>query len=463
MQIDELRLQLKEANDRSHETLAKAQAEKRDLTTEEEADLDGLIAASERIQANIDRLEKLGEQTERLNTSNGRKTAPDQPQPPQRADDADEQPTRHLTQPRPRISVIERGNGGFPSLGEFAYHVRLACSRGSRVDPRLERLASPTIYGNESSGADGGFAVPPDFRTAIMNLIGAEDSLLSRCDQVTTNSNTFTAPVDETTPWQTSGGIQAYWTGEGDTKTQSKPLLSERTVKLNKLIALVPMTDELLEDASAMDAYLRRKAPEKIAFKVNAAILNGTGVGMPLGILRSPALITVAEESGQVASTLVGNNIIKMWSRLYGPCRANAVWIVNQEIEPQLYKLSIPGTDNTGNAVTGWGALVYMPAGGLSSQPYGTLFGRPVIVSQAASALDTPGDIILADLTQYLALLKSGPNPKFDISIHLWFDSDITAFRFVLRIGGMPWWSAAASALNGSNTYSPFVALATRT
>jgi len=49
------------------------------------------------------------------------------------------------------------------------------------------------------------------------------------------------------------------------------------------------------------------------------------------------------------------------------------------------------------------------------------------------------------------------------VSIHLWFDYDTTAFRFVLRIAGQPWWSAAADPRDGSATYSPFVALAERT
>jgi Phage capsid family. len=57
--------------------------------------------------------------------------------------------------------------------------------------------------------------------------------------------------------------VQAYWDGEGLAATQSKPQLQERTIKLNKLRALVPVTEEILEDASAMDSYLRRKRPRR--------------------------------------------------------------------------------------------------------------------------------------------------------------------------------------------------------
>ncbi len=106
--------------------------------------------------------------------------------------------------------------------------------------------AAATTFGSEGTGADGGFMVPPEFRTAIVEKVMGENSLFSRTDQQTTSSNSIVFPLDETTPWQTSGGIQAYWENEGGLKTQSKPLLGQETIRLNKLIALVPVTDELL-------------------------------------------------------------------------------------------------------------------------------------------------------------------------------------------------------------------------
>lgn len=474
MDIEKLREKLVELNEAAQSLRAKASAEKRDLTVEEEEQLKNALAQFEQVSDRIEQLTQLEEQTERLNKPLGRRTQPEQPvQVTDAGGNGDVMLTRDRPQDRERppsrriyaepLRPQDR-NGGFRTLGDFALSVKRACSRSGAVDPRLElteKLAA-TTYGSEGSGADGGFAVPPDFRTAIMDAVLGEESLISRCDQVTTTGNSFTAPVDMTTPWQTSGGILTYWGAEAGTKTQSKPQLQERTTKLNKLYALVPMTDELVEDASAMDAYLRRKAPEKIGFAANLSIVQGNGVGQPLGFLNSGATVSVAKESGQQADTLVANNVFKMYSRMYSPSRSRAVWLINQDIEPKLFGLSIAGTDNTGNAVTGWGGLVYTPANGLSSAPFGTLFGRPVIPTQAMETLGDYGDIAFADLSQYLLLLKSGANPRVDVSMHLWFDQDVTAFRFVLRLGGIPWWDAPISARDGSATYSPFVALAER-
>ena len=473
--IDELRERLEELNESAQTITAKAEAEKRDLSTDERKELDALLDSFASTKEDIERLEVLSEQTSGLTRGTGRKTAPEQPAQLAVADDLDE----GVDEPRPQSGrrgrqltyssipaqpIAERGKAGFRSLGEFAYHVRYACLKsGPTMDPRLQRLAAASTYGSEGVGADGGFAVPPDFKSSIMDKVMGEASLLPFCDQITTSSNVFTVPVDETTPWQTTGGIQAYWDGEAAAATQSKPALEERTVKLNKIRALVPVTEELLEDAPGMDSYLRRKAPEKIAFKVSLAILNtGTGVGQPLSILNSPALVTVSKVASQTADTIVASNIIAMWARLYGPCRPNARWFINQDIEPFLNSMSMPGRNDVGNMQSTWGFPVYTPAGGLSVGPYATLMGRPVVPTQACETLGDLGDIILADLSQYMALIKSGSNPRVETSMHLWFDQDLMAFKFVLRIGGIPWWGSAISPRDGSNTLSCFVALEAR-
>jgi HK97 family phage major capsid protein len=472
MTLEELKERMAVVNGRAEELRRTAEKEGRDFTREEAEQLDGNMAEFDRARADHDRLEKLNSQTSLLIQGAGRRTDPGQPAAVLDDGEGNVQlapPVAPRRETVPADYARHAPNWNFRSMGDFALSVKRACmylrGGGGAYDRRLElseKLAAATTYGSEGVGADGGFAVPPEFRTAIMVTILGEDSLLGRCDQITCQGNTFTCPVDESTPWQSSGGILAFWDGEAQAATQSKPQLTERVIKLNRLRALVPLTEEILEDAPAMDSYLRRKAPDKINFKVNQAIVNGNGVGVPLGLINAGAKVSVAKESGQQSGTIVAMNIMKMYNRMYGPSRQKAVWLYNQEVEPQLWKLSIPGTDNTGNFVTTWGVAMYQPPGALSSTPYATLFGRPLIPTQACPALSSEGDIIFADLSQYMALLKSGPNPKVDVSMHLWFDQDLTAFKFALRMGGQPWWSVPAQPLAGSNSYSPIVTLAAR-
>lgn len=343
--------------------------------------------------------------------------------------------------------------GGFNSFGEMAMAVRKSTGPGAVVDQRL--MAAATTYGNEGTGADGGFAVPADFRRDIWQKVMAEDNLLTRTDQLVTGANSMTIPKDETTPWQSSGGILAYWEAEAQAVTASKPALEMANLRLNKLMALVPMSDELLEDAPGMDSYLRSKAPAKMMAKLNTAIVRGTGAGQPLGILNAGSLITVSKESGpQTADTVYYSNIVKMWSRLYAPCRRNAVWLINQDIEPQLNVMAFDpaATDKI---------PVYLPAGGASASPYATLMGRPVVPIEACSTLGDLGDIVLTDLSQYMTLTK-GNDIKTDVSMHLYFDQGLQAFRFTFRVAGQPWWGSTITPQFGSATRSWAVTLEAR-
>jgi len=446
--IQELKDSLLDYNEQIQTIQAKADAEKRELEADEKAAIDELFAQFNKAEQEIERRELIAKQTAKLMESEGRKTAPQNIEPQNRPAEREPQSTR-----TPRIQILEdKGKWGWRSMGEFAAAVRPASRNGGNVDPRLV-MNAPTTYSSEGVGADGGFAVPPDFRQAIMEKVMGEQSLIGLTDQMTTSGNSITFPKDETAPWDSTGGLQAYWDAENDQLTQSKVALKEHTLRLNKLTALVPVTEELFSDAPALDSYLRRRVPEKFDSKLNLAIVQGTGVGQPTGILNSTSLVSVARESGQAADTIIHENILNMWSRMYGPSRRNAVWLYHQDIEPQLNSL---GFSTNATAVP-----IYMPPGGLSATPYSTLMGRPMIQTQACETLGDKGDLILVDLGQYVTATKSS-GISADTSIHLWFDYNTLAYRFVFRVAGEPWWNSAITQRDGSNTLSWAVTLDAR-
>lgn len=440
----------------SQAILARAEAETRDLTEAEQREVEGLTNEFDSLETQIGLRERVLNQGALLREPRGRVTEPDAIS----GDEAEERPQnrgaatpapQRRAEPQPRVTA--RGTGGFRHMGDFANSVRNA-SLGREPDPRLRNAAAST-YGTEGTGADGGFAVPPDFSAAIAAKVFGEDSLVARTDRTPTSSNSITMPTDMTTPWDSTGGIQAYWGGEGAAMTQSKPKLEEVTVKAHKLHVLVPMTEELLEDAPAMDGYLRRKAPEKMDFKISDAIVRGSGAGQPLGFLNAPCLVTVAAEAAQTADTINATNISKMYARMPVQSLSTAVWLINPDAQPQLDLMTLGQQP------------VYMPPGGMADAPFGRLKGRPVIPHQVCETVGDLGDLMFVDLAQYLTLTKIGGGRdanglKSDVSMHLWFDQDLVAFKFTIRIGGQPWWSAATSPRDGSSTLSPFVTLAAR-
>lgn len=439
--LEQLQNKLIDLKDSANNIQARADAEKRELTGDEQKEIAEIFASFENVEADIARREQLDAINAKVAAPAGRKSNPE----------VENEPEKKSSAYKPGVILRNHQDAnkwGFRSHAEYLGAVVASSRKGGQIDPRLIANA-PTSYGSEGSGADGGFGVPPDFRTVIISKVMGEDSLISMTDQMSTSSNSITFPADETTPWQTTGGIQAYWESEAGQHSQSKPALVEKTIKANKIIALVPLTDELLDDAPAMSSYVNRKAPEKINFKLNDAIINGSGAGMPLGILTSAGTVVVSKESSQTADTVNFSNIVKLYSALTPAARTKGKWLMNPDVEQQLMTMQFPGT---GTAVP-----AYLPPGGLSASPYGTLLGRPVVPTEACPALGDKGDIIFGDLGNYQTVVKAG-GIRSDVSIHIWFDYDITAFRFVLRVGGQPIWNSAITAFQAGSTARGFFA-----
>ena len=218
-------------------------------------------------------------------------------------------------------------------------------------------------------------------------------------------------------------------------------------------MALVPTTDELLDDANALTSYLPQKVALSIRWKTNESILFGAGNGVPLGALSSGATVTVAKESGQATQTLLPQNLAKMISRLPPGSFGKSVWIVNNDVLPALFTLTL------GNYP------IYLPTGmnpgGIQVSPYGTLLGRPVIVSQHANTFSSAGDVLLADLSYYQTITKAG-GMQTATSMHLYFDADLTAFRTTFRMDGQSKIAAPITPAKGNTTMSPFVQLGAR-
>jgi HK97 family phage major capsid protein len=344
-----------------------------------------------------------------------------------------------------------KGTWGFQSEGEFIIAAR-NFKAGKKLDPRIMNAA--TTFGSEGVNEEGGFAVPPDYRSAIRKALEGETSLANLCDDQRTSSNRLSFPIDENAPWDSSSGVKVGYVAEGASLTASKPKLKMLETKLVKVGALVPLTEELIEDAAAMTSYVQTKVPEKTVAFLNQEIVNGAGSpGTLLGIMNADAKVTVAAKAGQGAGTVIADNIAKMYSSLPVKSRQRAVWLVHPDVEAVLPLLVISNQP------------VYLPPGGLLNKPHGTLLGLPVVVSEDCQTIGTEGDIILWDPKEYILATRTGPSGmRSDVSMHVYFEQDLTAMRFIQRIGGQPWWTAAFTRKNGASKSSPIITLnSTRT
>jgi HK97 family phage major capsid protein len=437
---------------------AAAAAEKRNLTDEENKRDDEISAEFEKLSADIQRAER---HQARLRTMDftGRDSAP-----------AD---ANAIAAARAAVrGGVHTPGERFASLGEQMLAVAAADRKAlGQQDPRLVWFDGTGVSAatglSESVGSDGGFMVETQMADVMLRPVFEGGEIASRVTRIPIgpNANGISANgVDETSRATGSrwGGVRAYWTGEADAITASQPKFRRIKMELDKITAACYVTGELLKDSTALEAMIRMAFSDEIAFKLEDAIVQGTGAGAPLGYLNAGSLVTVSKETSQVAATIVAENILKMWIRMPARLHRSAVWLCNQDIEPQLHQLNVKiknvaGSENVGGIATP--TVIYNPPG-TNGSTVGTLMGRPVIPVEYASTLGTVGDIQLVDLSQYMLIDKGGVEGQS--SIHVRFLYDETCFRFIYRANGMPIWNSAVTPYKGTNTQSPFVALETR-
>jgi len=335
----------------------------------------------------------------------------------------------------------------FGSLAENIIAI-VTAERGGPVDPRLVRASTGA---NINSPTDGGFLIEEQYSQELVALAYEESLVADLCDRRPTAKPLAAVKVpgiDETSRADGSrfGGVLSYWGDESKSTPTTLPRFKNIEFSARKIIALVFGTDELLADAPMFEAHVKRALRAEFGFKLDLGVVSGSGEGQPLGILNSPALITIAKETGQAPATVVRENVNKMWKRLPAPSRYNAVWLANEDMDEQLEVLGgNPGT--------------YIPAG-VNGNKFPLLKGRPVVTVEQCPVVGTAGDLILADLDHYV-IVDGGM--KSAMSLHVRFDTDQALLRFVMRVDGKPSISTPIAAYNGAPlTRSPFIALGAR-
>jgi HK97 family phage major capsid protein len=423
----------------------------RDLTAEEQSQFDAHAATVRALNASIEREQSLALEEAGLNAAPAGAAAGTDAQGRSVAV-VGTAAAGHVTTEE---NVAQDPTRGFKSRGDFfraVRHAAVASSNGEAVDRRLRIGASvPGTYSGEGSGADGGFAIPPAYSTDIWRQSLEEGSLLPMTANTEITGNSMVFPKDETTPWGSSG-VKAYWRGEAAAANLSKLDLGTNMLRLKELMVMVPITNELLEDAPALGSYLTPLAAEAIQWKTNEAILFGTGGMQPVGAMTSSALIVVDKEAGQAAGSLLQPNISRMRSRLKVAELKNAVWIGNPDILPALESMTV-----------GQIPIFLPPIDGLRAAYDGALNGRPLILSEHANGLGQQSDLSLLALSGYRTITKAG-GIQTATSMHLYFDANATAFRFIFRIDGEPIIKSPIKAPAGksANSRSYFVTMGAR-
>lgn len=352
----------------------------------------------------------------------------------------------------------------FHSVGELCNAIRYLTSkqngpgRGELLRKMDALLSFQNSFSSEDPGA-GGFLIPETMRQDIYLLMLENSVVRNRASVIPMSTLSLRVPTVDDTSHVSSvyGGISFAWTEESAAITESTATFESVQLIAKKLAGYFVVPNELLNDAPAFSSFFDTQVPKGLAWFEDKAFFSESGTGAPQGFISCPASVSVAAESGQTTQTVIWDNVVKMYSRMLPTSLNNAVWIVAPDVFPQLATMAL-------SVGTGGGPVWIGNYGGGSSgsdTPPASILGRPVIVSEKASALGTTGDISFVDLAYYLI----GDRQAVEVasSEHFKFSTDQTAFRIIERIDGRPWLqSALTPANNSSNTLTAFVQLASR-
>jgi HK97 family phage major capsid protein len=394
-------------------------SERTDLTAAEETSFSDMKAQAEALAKQIERVEFVdGERAaiERLDP------VPSRPRP-----------EGHGPEGSARTSALQ--DFGYSCLAEFVADLRF--------EPHSDRLRAVMKAQQEMQiGSAGGVMVPTMFSGTLLAVDPQAAIFRPRAVVIpggeTPDAEYVLPALNQGAGKGVYAGVTGAWLAEGGVKPETDGSLRDVRYKPKEYAAFITVTDTLLRNWAASQATIEKLLRLHLAAAEDVAFLTGNGKGRPLGVLASPALIKV---NRALANKVSYADLVAMEAALDDD--AGAVWIVNRKVTPELRKME----DTEGH-------LIWQVSARDGTPP--TLLGRPVITNVRSPALGALGDVLLADLSDYV--IKDGVGPLLSASSHAKFEQNKTVIKAYLTTDGGPWLDAPIRQEDG-NDYSPFVAL----
>ena len=364
---------------------------------------------------------------------------------------------------RPNIVVVKDNlegskTFGYKSFNEYMADVKKAGMSDGSARERLITRGQKALGSDEYATVEdtiGGFLIPPEYRQDMFKKVFETEFVMNpamgNATVLNINSTMLKMPVENDvtrTGDVLFGGVQVYRTAERTAMTSSRGKIEQVEWKPEDMTGLAYVTDNMLHHASNLAQILGRWFQTAFQYKRTAEFLFGNGIGQSLGMAHASngALISQARATTGTISTL---DVLNMRDRCYD--YENAIWIAGKGtgVLPALATLSI-------NVGTGGAPLMLFDLAKQSGMP-SMLAERPIVFSEFGGAIGAVNDLMLMSMPHYVIAYTS--RMVNDSSIHVRYESNETAFRFVEQFQGMPWWRTTLT-LRNSATVSPFLTLA---
>ena len=306
-----------------------------------------------------------------------------------------------------------------PKMENFIEGVR-AMARNDMIGMMKYMGAKTKAALGESNDETGGYLVPEEFQAEIVRYVDEATVVRPRARVFNMTRDSLTLP----TLVQSSsvfGGVVMRAVAESGEGTDDIPVFGRITLEAKKIMGLVPMSNELLDDSAVNLAnFLVILLGEATADYEDARFLTGTGINEPLGIAATSGLNIVSRDT---SSRILYSDIISMWQNTLSTFDKNAVWITNKAGMAQLLTIDKDSTS---------GLLLFLPS--LRDGIPATLLGKPILVTERVNSLGTAGDFLYGDLSHYFIGDRGGI--QVDSSMHERFRFDETLLRMIKRVDG---------------------------
>lgn len=379
---------LKEIAARLRAIKDKAAAENRDFTSEELAERNALVAEGNQFRARLASDTEADNFLQWANEGQGRQTPAEGAQTREQPEDSQ-----------------------FRDFGEFVEAVAT-----QRDDPRLRSVTT--------SDGGVGFMIPGNVNADVLRLDPLEEIMAPRVRVIPAGSQPDAKEIWPAMTQGTSGlfaGIEFEWTEEGGTPTKSGPAMKPVELNPHEVIGTWTVSNKVLRNASAYSGLLAGLFQDALRALRDSVLINGDGVGKPLGVLRCPGKLEITRNT---ASTI----------------KVDDVWALRQAIHPSMLNQAIwLCASNARNQIEGMADTYKRPIFGapdVSSGRPATLAGLPIFY-HAQTALAETGDLALIVPKAYL--YKEGFGPVLALSEHVNFKSGQVVFRLVQSMDGQCW------------------------
>lgn len=247
-----------------------------------------------------------------------------------------------------------------------------------------------------SVGTDsaGGFGVPVLIDPSIVLTSGAADAPILNIARV------VTITTDE---WKgvSSAGTAWSYDAEATETSDDSPTLAQPNVQTYTARGFIPYSLEIGQDYPGFAEEMRRLLDQGYIDLVAKQTMTGT---TPVGIFTAIDAAAASEVTVTTDGAFGAVDLLKVWGSLPERYRSRATWVMSVDVENEIRSFS---SDNSGGYYT-----VNLTQGGV-----GTLFGRPVVLSDyAPNFTGTTGAaniLVVGDFSNYVIAQRAGMTLEF--------------------------------------------------